>query len=105
MANAHTFFVGEDAVLVHNDGHHCFPKYLGGAKKQVLTHIPNDLHKLYHKGLDKVAPRQKGKAYYDNLTPTEKDKYLDAFRDYTEEFDKTHGTDLLGGARSNGFPK
>ncbi|WP_081992267.1 RHS repeat-associated core domain-containing protein [Collimonas arenae] len=106
VANAHTYFVGVDGELVHNaHGHHCFPKYLGGAVKQKLTKLSEDLHKLYHKGLDQVAPRWKGKAHYDGLPAAEKDKVLDKFKDYTEGFDKTHGTDLLNGARSNGFPK
>jgi RHS repeat-associated protein len=67
--------------------------------------LPAKLHKAYHKGLDKlVAHRNEGKKYYDNLPKSEKDKIYDKFRDFTRQFDRDHGTDLLKEARQNGFP-
>ena len=107
VANGHTYFVGINGELVHNacHGHHPWPKYLGGATKQKLTNLQIDLHKLYHKGLDKLAPRQKGKIYYDNLSTPKMDQVLDDFKNFTDTFDKKYGTDLLNDARNNGFPK
>ncbi|MFZ4702754.1 MAG: polymorphic toxin-type HINT domain-containing protein, partial [Candidatus Methylumidiphilus sp.] len=107
VANAHTYFVGIDGELVHNacHGHHPWPKYLGGATKQKLTNLQVDLHKLYHKGLDQIAPRRASKVYYDNLPKPEIDKVLEKFKNYTEAFDNKHGTDLLNDARNNGFMK
>ena len=107
VANGHTYFVGIDGELVHNacHGHHPWPKYLGGATKQKLTNLQVDLHKLYHKGLDQIAPRRASKVYYDNLPKPEIDKVLEKFKNYTEAFDNKHGTDLLNDARNNGFMK
>ena len=65
----HTYFVGEYGVLVHNKyhKHHSDPKYLGGNPKQPLTDVPDSVHYKIHAAIDKVFPRQKGKAYYDEL--------------------------------------
>jgi RHS repeat-associated protein len=110
VANGHTFFVGADGELVHNGcrkfhWHHSFPKYLGGAAKQKLTRLSERLHKLYHQGLDKVAPRWRGKDYYDNLPKPQKNQVLNDVKNFTDNFDQQHGTDLLNQARQNGFPK
>jgi RHS repeat-associated protein len=106
VANAHTFFVGVDGVLVHNgDGHHPFPKYLGGAEDQDLVDLTPEKHREYHRGLDKLAGRWKSKKYYDNLTSLEKDLVWEDFKEFTEKFDKENQTDLLKCARNNGFPK
>jgi RHS repeat-associated protein len=107
VANAHTFFVGADGSLVHNGGnhgHHAWPKYLGGPKKQDLVPLDPDLHRDYHSGLDKVLPRCKGKKHYDNKRGKHRKGMYDDFKDYTEGFDSANGTDLLGAARRNGFP-
>ncbi len=40
---------GSKAVIKH--GHHSFPKFLGGAKKQILTKMAVDEHKMLHKDL------------------------------------------------------
>ena len=39
------------------NGHHPFPKYLGGAKNHQLVKLRTKLHKLYHKGLDAALSR------------------------------------------------
>ncbi|MCA3175538.1 MAG: hypothetical protein ING36_08365, partial [Burkholderiales bacterium] len=106
VANAHTFFVGNDGVLVHNGhGHHSWPKYLGGAKKQDLVDLDPDLHREYHSGLDKVLPRCKGTKHYAAKRGKQRGQMYDDFRDYTDGFDSANGTDLLGAARRNGFPR
>ena len=61
-----TYFVGDEAVLVHNyDKHHSDPKYLGGDPDQKLTNIDNADHIEIHKEMDKKYPRWRGKKYYD----------------------------------------
>jgi RHS repeat-associated protein len=100
-----TFGWSDPLGLTCFHGHHPFPKYLGGAQKQSLVKLSELLHKLYHKGLDKVAPRQKGKKFYDGLSKVEKSKVLDKFKEFTKAFDRKHGTSLLNSARENGFLK
>jgi hypothetical protein len=55
VANAHTFFVGVDGVLVHNGmhGHHSDPVFMGGAKGQPLTTIPDVSHQDLHRDMNK----------------------------------------------------
>lgn len=70
-----------------------------------MVRLSERLHKAYHKGLDKlVAHRNEGKKYYDNLPKSEKDKIYDKFRDFTRQFVRDHGTDLMKQERQNGFP-
>jgi hypothetical protein len=105
VANAHTFLVGTDGVVVHNGhGHHAWPKYLGGPKKQDLVDLDPQLHYDYHSGLDKILPRCKGKKHYDKKRGKNRRQMNEDFRDYTEGFDAANGTDLMGAARGNGFP-
>jgi RHS repeat-associated protein len=85
-------------------GHHAWPKYLGGAKKQKLVPLSVAMHKKYHKGLDTLLPRWKGKKYYDSLSPKAKKQALADLRDYTKAFDKKYNTKLFSSMRSNGFP-
>ncbi|MBP5433034.1 polymorphic toxin-type HINT domain-containing protein [Ruminococcus sp.] len=66
VADFNTYFVGDEAVLVHNyDKHHSDPKYLGGDPDQKLTNIDNADHIEIHKEMDKKYPRWRGKKYYD----------------------------------------
>jgi len=69
----HTYFVGEDCVLVHNADyhkHHTDPKYLGGDPKQLLTEIEAKDHYTIHKEIDEIFPRWKGKNFYKNKSET-----------------------------------
>jgi hypothetical protein len=86
VADFHTYYVSKQRVLVHNngpcpvelkkaqklypqkaaklEGHHPVPKYLGGAKKQVLKYIDgayhqvitNEFRNLHPYGLPKPNP-------------------------------------------------
>lgn len=70
----HTYFVGEDCVLVHNANyhkHHSDPKYLGGDPKQPLTNIEAQDHINIHKEMDIEFPRRKGTQYYKNKLETD----------------------------------
>ena len=51
-------------------GHHGFPQYLGGAYRQSLVRLPNDLHYLYHEELDRIVglPRRLHSSYYRQLS-------------------------------------
>jgi hypothetical protein len=84
--------------------HHSWPKYLGGASKQDLVSIPKSLHDTYHKGLDDVLPRWKGKRHYDKISGAERTEMLNKLRKYTQNFDKKHGTRLWNAMVENGFP-
>ena len=85
----HTYFVGEYGVLVHNKyhKHHSDPKYLGGNPKQPLTDVPDSVHYKIHAAIDKVFPRQKGKAYYDELVKNDP-KYNDKIKETLEKIYK-----------------
>ena len=85
----HTYFVGEYGVLVHNKyhKHHSDPKYLGGSPKQPLTDVPDSVHYKIHAAIDKVFPRQKGKAYYDELVKNDP-KYNDKIKETLEKIYK-----------------
>ena len=85
----HTHFVGEYGVLVHNKyhKHHLDPKYLGGNPKQPLTDVPDSVHYKIHAAIDKVFPRQKGKAYYDELVKNDP-KYNDKIKETLEKIYK-----------------
>jgi len=74
--------------------HHAWPKYLGGLKNQKLLALPRDLHIKYHKGLDKVLPRRKGAKYYRSLSGAEQAEAFEKLREYTEAFDRKHGTQV-----------
>lgn len=66
VADYNTYFVGDNAVLVHNyQKHHSDPKYLGGDPDQPLTTMSDSDHIEIHKEIDKEYPRWRGKKYYD----------------------------------------
>jgi hypothetical protein len=97
--------IGSVRREVVSHGHHSWPKYLGGPKKQELYDLPSDLHESYHVGLDKILPRMRGSEYYSKLSPEAK---LQAHRDlvtYTKAFDAKHGTKLHEAMLKNGFPE
>ena len=89
IVDFHTYFVGEYGVLVHNKyhKHHSDPKYLGGNPKQPLTDVPDSVHYKIHAAIDKVFPRQKGKAYYDELVKNDP-KYNDKIKETLEKIYK-----------------
>ena len=84
--------------------HHSWPKYLGGASKQEFVSIPKSLHDAYHKGLDDVLPRWKGKRHYDKISGAERTEMLNRLKKFTEDFDKRDGTRLWNAMVENGFP-
>jgi hypothetical protein len=77
-------------------------RLLGGPIKQALERLPRDLHRLYHKGLDQVAPKWLGKKHYDKLSPKQKKRKLKEALEYTKLFDKEHGTNLAEAMRKHG---
>ena len=83
-------------------GHHPWPKYLGGPKEQDLIDLPTELHQKYHGGLDKILPRQKGKSYYDDLSPEAKEENRQKLREYTRSFDEKYGTHLYDSLSKEG---
>ncbi len=85
--------------------HHPFPQYLGGRFQQLLEPLPKNLHDAYHSGLDKILPRQiRGAAteYYGSLSAAEKVANLNKLKEYTQAFDKIHGTKLWEAAVREG---
>ena len=80
-------------------GHHAFPKYLGGQAKQKLVYLHKDLHKEYHRRLNRIAKVQFGKAkkataHYAGLSDKEKIKVYRKMINATKKFDKTFGVNL-----------
>jgi RHS repeat-associated protein len=75
-------------------GHHPWPQYLGGPKKQDLYDLEDSVHREYHSQLDKYLDRKLGKSYFDRLFKTEGATYkmLDALLEFNENFDKLYGT-------------
>jgi hypothetical protein len=71
---------------VVND-HHAWPKYLGGPEAGPLIGLDEQLHQLFHAGLDKLLPRNKGTAYYAAFSDAEKLKNIKILKDYARSFD------------------
>jgi hypothetical protein len=96
----HVYHVSALGALVHNmcgvgtNGHHPWPKYLGGPEKQSLETLSESLHKLYHKGLDQLLPRWRSADYYRGLSPTQQAKNFEILRKYTQAFDAKYRTQL-----------
>ena len=78
--------------------------YLGGPAKQQLVDLGTKMHHAYHSGLDKILPRQWGKAYYDGLSGPARNAMLQKLAAYTKAFDKQNGTNLIQAMFANGFP-
>ena len=93
------------AVRKATDGHHPWSMYLGGPVKQELVPLPRSLHVEFHRKMDGVVPKQKGKAYYENLSPEMKQEAFQKFAERTKEFDAEHGTELYNALIKNGFPE
>jgi hypothetical protein len=85
-------------------GHHAWPKYLGGKVKQTLEPLLKSLHEKFHAGLDKVLPRQVGADYYRGLGPKAKAQMLQDLGNYTKAFDAKYGTRLYDALTREGFP-
>jgi hypothetical protein len=76
------------------EGHHSFPKYLGGLKKQILVYLRNDLHYLYHKEVDMIVKLPRGRSYK-KLTPAEKKEILNRLEAHAKYFDQRFNTSIL----------
>lgn len=90
--------------VIKTEMHHAWPKYLGGAQKQILEKLPHELHNAFHQGLDKTVPRYLGKKHYDALTSEERTQVYTKFKEFTKSFDAKHGTNLMDAATREGFP-
>jgi RHS repeat-associated protein len=87
------------------DGHHPYPKYLGGKEMQNLEKLKPHLHREYHRGLDRIAPRWLNRYYYEAYPADAKRRLHEEIREYTREFDRKHGTSILNSMFKNGFPR
>lgn len=76
-------------------GHHAFPKYLGGLKKQTLAYIPADLHYLYHQEVDKIVRLPRISKGYRSLIRVEREAILYKLQVHAKGFDRQHGTNIL----------
>jgi hypothetical protein len=88
--------------LVGTEGHHGFPQYLGGAYRQQLLQLRNDLHYLYHQELDQivVAPRRAGRRYYRQMSGTQALGMLKRLVRHAGEFDRRYRTGILPALRT-----
>lgn len=89
-------------LLAGTQGHHAFPKYLGGQYRQTLVNLPSDLHYLYHQELDRILklPRLRGKIAYDTLSVGQTIGILKRLMKHAREFDKQHKTAILPGLKA-----
>jgi hypothetical protein len=95
---------GELGSSVETRLHHAWAKYLGGAEKQDLVVLSKEMHDLYHSGLDKILPRQKGTAFYEGLTGAARKQMYQQLGDYTKAFDSANNTKLFEAMLKEGFP-
>jgi len=125
VADDHTIFVGKLNAWVHNSsccfgsaddfykfasrgGHHPWPKYLGGDRKQWLASVDQRDHADFHRLLDKASMDAGFPEYYKwgKIDKDEIGQHLqnqDNFRamanivyDTTRQFDADRGTNILG---------
>ena len=94
---------GEDEALERIHRHHSWPKYLGGAARQLLSEMPEKLHIQFHDELDDIAPRWSGTDYYKNLDSEEKVELFRRVAEFANKFDAQHGTHLYRDMIRNGF--
>ena len=75
-------------------GHHPWPKYLGGPETQELYNLDQKLHTEYHRRLDEYAHRKFGTENYEKLfdTPEKTEELLDALLEFNRYFDETYDT-------------
>ena len=83
--------------------HHPYPMYLGGHFQQILEPLPKSLHQAYHRGLDTILPRKKGRAFYEAMTPDARNLMLRKLLTYTKTFDEENGTNLVDAMAREGF--
>jgi hypothetical protein len=69
-----------------------------------LVPLPKSIHDVYHSGLDKILPRQKGTQYYEQLDGLARQQMYRDLADYTKAFDAKYGTKLYDAMLKEGFP-
>jgi hypothetical protein len=76
-------------------GHHAFPKYLGGLRRQSLAYIPADLHYLYHQEVDKIVQLPRSGKGYRKLSRAEREVILNKLQAHAKNFDQRYRTNIL----------
>jgi hypothetical protein len=104
LATTEPLDTGNDDTVAKINRHHSWPKYLGGQEKQELAKLPKWLHDQYHRGLDEIAKRTKGTAYFNSFSPAARQRLMNEVMVYTKDFDAQHGTHLYESMLKNGFP-
>jgi hypothetical protein len=96
--------IGPDFIRGVIEGHHAFPKFMGGPNKQDLARLFQSLHREFHVELSAALrkagfPRVGGKgggtvdwAYFFNKNEGKRGEALQILRDVTLSFDKRRGT-------------
>jgi len=110
---------GPDVVRGIIEGHHAWPKFMGGPTKQELAGLYNSIHTMYHDELAAALkqarfPRIGGRgggtkdwARYFEENPARQDEALEILRRVTRDFDKKNNTKIssyLDGALAKGKP-
>lgn len=110
---------GPEAVRGIIEGHHAWPKFMGGPTKQELADLYNSIHTMYHDELAAALkqarfPRIGGRgggtknwARYFEENPARQDEALEILRRVTRDFDKRNNTKIssyLDGALAKGKP-
>ncbi len=84
-----------DPLTGRPQGHHSFPKYLGGLQRQTFAYLPPDLHYLYHAEVDTIVqlPRTRS-GQYRALSRAEKVAMLRRLAEHAASFDTRYGTQI-----------
>lgn len=100
-----THFGNDSAPPVDTQFHNPYPMYLGGSYEQLLESLDDDLHDIYHSGLDLLLPRGARPAgKFKALTGAARQDICRDFKEYTKMFDQLYGTSLWDAALRERFP-
>lgn len=98
--------IGPDVVRGIINGHHSWPKFLGGPSEQDLARLHRSLHVDFHVDLEAALkqagfPRVGGRgggtadwAEYFRLNPGKQDEAIEILQRVTRDFDKKNGTKI-----------
>lgn len=95
-------------LVGRTEGHHPWPKYLGGPSQQDLLPLSEDLHHQFHAGLDQIYARTAGSRNWQQLNVAQQEEILQSLLAYTQDFDAMNGTGtqaaLMGQLNALGIP-
>jgi hypothetical protein len=79
-------------LVGRTEGHHPWPQYLGGPRRQDLLQLPEALHHQFHAGLDQIYARTAGSRNWQQLNAAQQEEILQNLLAYTQDFDAMNRT-------------